>query len=196
MLNAWRQNHFVVSFAVGVIVFAGVNPFVQAGSNSGMVNFSATFVGGSCEIGTSKPQVIFNGGEGIQPATIASSPPKESFNLTLSKCSGWGNTPKITVSGESTVLYGPALFRDPGPESASEGYGILLSTEGNNSFQPNINLAQNKLITTRNWAKATQLNTIDPTLPIVAQLTCGNCNYSGRQGGDLIATVTFNFVYE
>ncbi|WP_195848306.1 MULTISPECIES: fimbrial-like protein [Providencia] len=176
--------------------FSCIRTVPAGGSDSALINFSAVFVGGSCVISTSETQIIFGSGDLISPATIVSSPPQTSFNVVLSSCSGQGLTPKITISGESTVLYGPALFRDPMPVSASEGYGILLSTSGNSSFNSNENLAQNKIISVKNWSTQTQLSDLDTILPVKAELTCGNCDYSGRSSGDLQATVTFNFVYD
>lgn len=166
-----------------------------AGSDSSVINFSAVFVGGSCDISTSVPQIVFGGGEAIRPADIISSPPQESFDVVLSNCTGQGLTPKITVSGESTMLFGPVLFRDA-VASSSNGYGIQLSTAGNNSFNANMNLAQTKTISAKNWNTSMQLSELDTTLPVMAVLTCGNCDYSERQGGDLIASVTFDFVYD
>lgn len=173
---------------------SGGSPAV-AGSDSALINFSAVFVGGGCDISTSVPQIVFGGGDAIRPADIISSPPQETFDVVLSQCAGEGLTPKITVSGESVTLYGPVLFRNAA-ESASKGYGILLSTGGNSSFNANANLAQTKTISAKNWNTGTQLSELNTTLPVTAVLTCGNCDYSERQGGDLIASVTFDFVYD
>lgn len=168
----------------------------MAGTDSSTINFSAVFVGGSCDISTSSAEIVFGGGQPIAPADIINAPPQVSFDLTLANCTGAGLTPKITITGNSTTLFGPALFRSPMPDSASDGYGILLSTLGNGSFNANANLAQTKRISAKSWDTATDLATLDPTLPITATLTCGNCDYSGRRSGDLIASVTFDFVYD
>lgn len=194
--NIIHQGRAVLCVTVVLMsLFGAIRP-AAAGSDSAVINFSAVFVGGSCEITTSVSEIVFGGGELIEPADIVNTPPQEAFNLTLAGCSGWGLTPKITVTGESTTLFGPALFRSPMPESASDGYGILLSTPGNNSFSANTNLAATKAITATNWDTDTELSGLDTTLPVTATLTCGNCNYSGRRSGDLIASVTFNFVYD
>lgn len=166
-----------------------------AGSDSAVINFSAVFVGGGCDISTSVSQIVFGGGETIRPADIISSPPQESFDVVLGNCTGGGLTPKITVSGESMLLNGQPLFRDAAA-SSSKGYGIQLSTAGNNSFNANTNLAQTKTISAKNWNTGTSLSELDTTLPVMAVLTCGNCDDSERQGGDLIASVTFDFVYD
>ncbi len=187
--------------AVMTAVFMFVLPFcclrpAWAGSASAVLNFSAVFVGGGCDISTSDAEIIFGGGDPIMPSDIISSPPQASFNLTLSSCSGYGLTPKINVAGESTTLFGPALFRSSA-DSASDGYGILLATAGNESFSENTNLAASKVITAKSWDTGTTLSssTLDTTLPVTATLTCGDCTYS-RRSGDLIATVTFDFVYD
>lgn len=177
------------------LLFCAARP-VPAVSDSAVINFSAVFVGGSCDISASVTEIIFGGGELIEPAEIVSNPPQAVFDLTLNNCSGEGLTPKITVTGESTTLFGPALFRSPMPASASDGYGILLSTAGNNSFSANTNLAATNIITAKNWDTGSQLSGIDTTLPVTAMLTCGSCDYSERRSGDLIASVTFNFIYD
>ncbi len=167
----------------------------SAGSASGVINFSTVFLPGTCDISASVPEIIFGGGELISPLDIINTPPQVSFDLTLNNCSGAGLTPKITVTGDSTTLFGPALFRSPMPASASDGYGILLSTPGNSSFSENKNLAATKVILAKNWNVSNQLSGIDSTLPVTATLTCGTCDYNGRRSGDFIASVTFDFVY-
>lgn len=173
-----------------------VQQAVAGSASSGEITFSARFVGGGCNISASVSEVVFGGGELIDPAEIISAPPQAEFDLTLSNCSGEGLLPKITVTGTSTTLFGPALFRSPMPASASDGYGILLSTTGNSSFNANTNLAATNVITAKNWNVSSQLSGLDTTLPVVATLTCGTCDYSGRQSGDMIASVTFDFVYD
>lgn len=194
--NIIHQGRAVLCVTVVLMsLFGAIRP-AAAGSDSAVINFSAVFVGGSCDIRASVAEVVFGGGDLIEPADIVSSPPQASFDLTLSNCSGYGLTPKITVTGESTTLFGAALFRSAMPESASDGYGILLSTTGNNSFSANTNLAADKVITAAKWDTDTQLSGLDTTLPVTAVLTCGDCSYSGRRSGDLIASVTFDFVYD
>ncbi|EKT62036.1 fimbrial protein [Providencia burhodogranariea] len=175
----------------------GVVTTASAGSASSSFNFTATFVGGSCAINV-RENIQFNGGDlllstEIEEQAVAAT---ETFDLTLSKCAGWGLTPSIKVSGKTTTSFGPALFRDALGERDSNGYGILLTTAGNASFDLNNNLAANGVIPAKNWSTSNQLSSIETTLPMVATLTCGDCNYAGRQGGEFKATVTFDFVYE
>ncbi|MEM8325522.1 fimbrial-like protein [Morganella morganii] len=194
--NIIRLGYAVLCITGLLLSVFGIMRPAAAGSDSAVINFSAVFVGGSCEISASVPEIVFGGGELIEPDEIVSNPLPTAFNLTLTGCGGWGLTPKVTVSGESTTLFGPALFRSSMPESASDGYGILLSTLGNNSFNANTNLADTKVITAKNWSMDTDLSGLDTILPVTATLTCGDCNYSGRRSGDLIASVTFDFVYD
>lgn len=196
-------SQLVQNYAVRYIIFfiliasASVVPQgIAATASSGTTNFTVTFGGGTCAMSASVSEIIFGGGELIAPSEIVNNPPQANFQLSLSQCSGLGLTPKIKISGQSTTLFGPALFRSPVPESASDGYGILLSTSGNTSFNANQNLAETKLITAKNWSSNNQLSDIDASIPLTATLTCGNCNYSGRRSGDLIASVTFDFVYD
>lgn len=184
-----------ITTIIFVTLFCIARP-AAAGSASGVINFSAVFVGGTCDISASVSEIIFGGGELIAPVDIVNAPPQTSFDLTLNNCSGSGLTPKITVTGDSTTLFGPALFRSPMPASASDGYGILLSTPGNSNFSGNENLAATKVILAKNWNVNNELSGIDITLPVTATLTCGTCDYIYRQSGDLIASVTFDFVYD
>jgi type 1 fimbria pilin len=183
------------------LLLGGGSVTVYAGTASTVFNFTATFVGGSCDI-SAPASVQFNGGNAFSSNEIEQkvAATTESLTLTLSGCSGWGLTPAINVSGQTTTeLGGESLFRDVmGPVDA-KGYGILLQTEGNGVFAPNANLAQSGKITPINWDSDAKLNTlsgVSATVPLTATLTCGNCNYAGRQGGEFKATVTFDFVYE
>lgn len=160
------------------------------------VNFSALIAyEGSCEIKVPEP-IKFNNGEAILPSVIESSAPEKTVDLTLSKCQGIGVKPKIGLSGTSTAEYGPELFRDP-VASTAVGYGILLRTNGNSTFQANSNLAKNKaILAVPDWSSDTSLTTINGKLPLIATLTCGDCNFDRRMGGSLEANITFEFLYE
>lgn len=179
------------------VVLCGFVTTALAESASSSFNFTATFVGGSCEIDVLE-NIQFNGGDlllstEIEEQAVAAT---NAFDLTLTKCAGWGLTPSIKVSGSTTTNFGPTLFRDALGERGSNGYGVLLKTAGNASFGLNNNLAANGVISAKNWSANNQLSSIETTLPMVATLTCGDCNYAGRQGGEFKATVTFDFVYE
>lgn len=184
----------VIGIGSGLI---GVNCTVYADSVNATLNFTTTFVGGSCEI-SAPASIQFNDGNLLMSADIENKTAAtiRSFYLTLSNCSGWGLKPSIRVTGNTTSDFGPPLFRDELGRANSNGYGVLLATTGNESFLGNNNLAKKNIITASDWDPSAKLNVVDISLPIVATLTCGNCNYSGRQGGDFKATVTFDFVYE
>nr|WP_282553537.1 fimbrial protein [Providencia sneebia] len=163
-----------------------------------IVEFSAQIAyEGSCDI--SVPiSIAFNNDDPILPSQIeaADSVAKQTFNLTLANCKGIGVTPKIAVIGTSSTDYGKALFIDSS-DSTSVGYGILLQTNGNATFKENQNLAENKMISvSSSWDTSTNLKTIEGTLPMTATVTCGDCNASGRIGGELKASVTFDFQYD
>lgn len=190
----------ILSKVIGIFFFTVVNSnlaFAVAGNANSNIYFKATFVGGACEI--TAPSVIqFNGGEIIMPTEIRQKLSKtiENFNLILSNCSGLGLIPTITVSGESTTDLGIAVFRNTPSQTDADGYGILLSTIGNNSFVANNNLAVENIIHSKDWDYNNSLSSIDKTLPMKAILTCGNCNSTTQRGGDFNATITFNFSYE
>lgn len=188
----------------GLTFLSSANVF--AGSTSGIFHFDAEFVGGGCEISSDAATIQFNGGNPILPseieaATLAGSAKTlKTFNIKLTGCNGWGLIPKIQVTGEKTTDFGSNLFRNNTALTAndSNGYGLLLTTKGNSTFQENSNLASHNTITVKSdWGTASRdLNTIDKTLPISAVLTCGDCNYGKRQGGKFTATVTFDFIYD
>lgn len=175
----------------------GISPAVFAGTATSVFNFQAVFVGGGCDI-SAPASVKFNNGNAFSSLEIEqeTAATNETFDITLSNCAGWGLTPSIKVSGAQTSEFGQPLFRDVmGPVDAN-GYGILLKTDGNSTFSPNLNLAENGVISASDWSMDNQLDTVNTTLPMVASLRCGDCSYSGRQGGEFKATVTFDFVYE
>ena len=140
--------------------------------------------------------VTFNNSASVRPSQIEVKDEAaiKTSRVTLNGCSGVGLTPKITVSGNVNTSYGEKLFRDT--TSTAVGYGILLSTSGTTYFQANDNLASKNVIAAKNWATTTSLDKINGDIPLSAVLTCGTCTASGRIGGDLKATVTFNFSYD
>lgn len=152
---------------------------------------------GTCSVDV-PATVTFNNFTAVLPTQIEAKDQEaavKTSRITLSGCSGVGLTPKVTVSGNVNTRYGKNLFRDTA--STSVGYGILLATTGSQYFRANDNLATNKTIQAiAGWDKSTQLSAINDNIPLIATLTCGTCATDGRIGGDLKATVTFNFVYE
>ena len=193
------MNGYRSFLMMAMMSFVGLSAPALAGSASATFNFTAMFVGGSCDI--KAPQSIkFNNGSPFSSREIEEgvAATNESFELTLSNCAGWGLTPSIKVSGPKTTDFGEALFRNAGGPIDAKGYGILLATQGNGSFGANLNLAANGTILAKEtWSTDTQLNTVNnTTVPMIATLTCGDCSYALRQGGDLSATVTFDFVYD
>lgn len=161
------------------------------------LNFSAIFVGGSCQI-SAPISIQFNNGNPLMSEDIKNgiNGTKQSFNLILSKCAGWGLTPSILVTGATTTEFGMPLFRDLRNDTDANGYGILLMTEGTTDFNSNQNLANEGMISAKNWGETKKLETLSTSIPIKATLTCGTCDYADRHGGSFKATVTFDFLYE
>lgn len=157
--------------------------------------FYANIVGGGCEI-TAPPTVSIRNGDPIPAEDITTtSDISETFDLTIFGCKGYGLTPSITVEGDTNDASGKDLFVGAG--STSTGYGILLSTDGNSNFDKSDNLATDKKITalaSKDWSKILA-NTLDGTLPLKATVSCGSCTDNNLQGGELTASVTFNFFY-
>jgi type 1 fimbria pilin len=164
-------------------------------ATSATTKISASIVGGGCQI-TAPPTVAIRNGDLIPAEDITTtSDISETFDLTILGCKGYGLEPSITIEGDTNSDSGEALFVSAG--STSTGYGILLSTDGNSNFNQSDNLATDKEIkalTTTNWDK-TFASTLDGTIPLKATVSCGTCTANDLQGGELTASLTFNFFY-
>ena len=182
-------------FALATMLFLSLSA-AQAGSNSQVINFNATFYGGSCEV-TAPPELPFADGAPVADDSIAGDKRFRQFNVTLSGCKGYFMAPKLSVSGNTiTGSGGTLLFADAA--STTKGYGIRLATDGNTRFEANSNTAANGLIKAKNWPAAGNdtVATLDGPLEFKGYLSCGTCTpASGLQGGELKATVTFAFLY-
>ncbi|WP_430247759.1 fimbrial-like protein [Providencia sp. PAZ2] len=164
-------------------------------ATSATTKISASIVGGGCQI-TAPSTVSIRNGDLIPAEEITTtSDISETFDLTILGCKGYGLTPSITIEGETANASGEDLFVST--SSTSTGYGILLSTDGNSNFNQSDNLATNKEITalvTTEWNK-TFASTLDGTIPLKATVSCGTCAANNLQGGELTASLTFNFIY-
>lgn len=167
----------------------------RAGSNSQVINFNATFYGGSCEV-TAPAELPFANGSPVADDSIAGDKRFRQFSVTLSGCQGYFMAPKLSVSGNTITSGGTTLFADAA--STTKGYGIRLATDGNSRFEANSNTAVNGLIKAKNWpaAGSNTATTLNGPLEFKGYLSCGTCTPdSGLQGGELKATVTFAFLY-
>ncbi len=189
--NERTRSTKLVGFMLSGMLFA-LTTSVYAGSSSTTVNFSATLVGGSCQISVDRPSITFSplssstviaaGGDGIDP---------QLFSMTFSDCSGWGLTPKVQIKG-NTFTSGIPLFRnDNAASDYSQGYGVKLVQQGQMAAIANMD----KLIV---GTADQQLNTLNgQTLNFEARLSCGNCTAGpSLKGGNMNATVTLQFIYE
>ncbi len=177
-----------------ILYVAGLWQFAMAASTA-TTEIRAIIVGGGCQI-TVKPNVDIRNGALIPAGDITeNSDISETFDLSLKDCKGYGLTPSITIEGETASISEKELFVNS--NSTSKGYGILLSTEGNDNFNKSDDLVKDKKITaltTKVWSE-TFASTLDGTIPLKATVSCGKCNANNLQGGELIASLTFNFVY-
>ncbi|MTC46108.1 fimbrial protein [Providencia sp. wls1922] len=164
-------------------------------ATSATTKISASIVGGGCQI-TAPSTVSIRNGDLIPAEDITTtSDISETFDLTILGCKGYGLKPSITLEGDTNSDSGEALFVSAG--STSTGYGILLSTDGNSNFNQSDNLATGKEIkplTTTNWDK-TFASTLEGKIPLKATVSCGTCTADNLQGGELTASLTFNFIY-
>lgn len=176
-----------------VLYAAGMGQSAIAATTA-TTKISAAIVGGGCQI-TAPSSVSIRNGELIPAEEITTtSDISETFDLTILGCKGYGLTPSITVEGDSDGASGENLFVSTG--STSTGYGILLSTDGSSNFSPSDNLATDKKITaqTKEWDK-TYAATLNGKIPLKATVSCGTCTANDLQGGELTASLTFNFFY-
>lgn len=193
------QHFHKVKGAAALMGLSALFISMTAGAAStASTEFTATIAyEGACDI-TAPANVSFNGGDAVLPSLIEAGDAvaKKQFDLTLANCQGLGLTPKITLTGTSNTDTGTALFADAA--STSTGYGILLATVGDDNFKANTNLAANKtIVASDDWdATGTSLTALNGTIPMSATISCGDCDAEGRLGGDLVANVTFNFLYE
>ncbi|WP_127959445.1 fimbrial protein [Serratia microhaemolytica] len=190
--NNPTSRRFLSAIAAGLLLSVTHN--VQAaGSSSATVNFSATLVGGTCNVTVDRVTIPFDsvsssviiaaGQTGIDPQLLT---------LSFSDCAGSGGLiPKIQVSG-TTITAGIPLFRNNNAASDySQGYGIRLVQQGQNTAINHLD----KLA----LADINEPISVLESRPLTfeARLSCGSCTPGpGLTGGNLNATVTFQFVYE
>lgn len=190
------SNSFSATALLGV--FALMMSMGAQAETSASTKFTATIgYEGACDIDV-PTQVLFNSGDAVLPSQIEGqdSVAQRSFNLTLSGCQGIGLTPKIVLTGLSNTDTNTPLYLDAA-SSTSKGYGILLATIGNATFDENLNLAAKKMIEVKpGWNTQNNLTTLNGSIPLTATLSCGSCSQAGRIGGGLVANVTFEFQYD
>ncbi len=189
-LSRVRPRMLPAVISAGLLL--GIITTAYAGSAGTTINFSARLVGGTCQIAADRTSIPFSpvssstiigaGTDGVDPQLLT---------LSFSGCSGWGLTPKVQVQG-TTITAGIPLFRTDNQTSTySQGYGVKLVQQGKTAALANLDK-----VTV--GSPEDQLNTLNgQLLTFEARLSCGNCTPgSGVRGGDLNATVTFQFLYE
>lgn len=165
---------------------------IQAGSASAVANFTAAVRGGTCEVALDKTTIQFGtvSSSGIIAAGTDGVSP-QNLTLSFSNCAGWGLTPKIQVAG-TTITSGISLFRNNSAAIGySQGYGVRLVEAG----QTTVINDQDKLTV----GNATDFLTVldQSSVTFEASLSCGSCTAGpGLHGGNLNATITFQFLYE
>lgn len=189
------QRASFLPYILSSILLSGVLPgfilLAFAGSAGTTVNFSATLVGGSCQISAnqtsftfplvSSSTVIAAGTDGIDP---------QLFSISFSGCDGWG-APKVQIKG-NTFTSGIPLFRNESAASDySKGYGVRLIQQGKTAAIGNMD----KVVAGVPDQEFSSLN--GQELNFEARLSCGNCTPGpSLSGGNMNATVTFQFIYE
>lgn len=192
MCQRVRIRPYIFSFILLSGVLAGFTSSAYAGSAGTTVNFSATLVGGSCQISVNRASITFSpvssstviaaGTDGIDP---------QLFSMSFSGCDGWGLTPKIQIKG-NTFTSGIPLFRnDNAASDYSKGYGVKLVQQGKTTALGDMA----KVVAGTPDQQLSVLN--GQTLNFEARLSCGNCTPGpSLSGGNMNATVTLQFIYE
>ncbi len=192
-----RRTLSFFSAMVGLLFPIGEVQAAESASTT--VSFSAFFYGGSCEV-TVPPTVTYNNGAPLLDTTIPNNQPSSQFPLKLSGCKGYFLTPRIVVKGNTFMADNQEqLYADT--TSTTRGYGIKLSTLGNTIFNANDNTAKpgNEVITIKTWTSdgTSDVERLNSTLDFNAVLACGTCTEGDNlQNGELIATITFSFLYD
>lgn len=186
-----RKPIFV--FLLPVISLTAANCAVAATSAS--TEFTATIVGGTCDITVPATVSINKGAVLPSEDIIAGNSPVESFDLKLAGCKGYGLTPEITLEGDVDNASGMPLFLTN--TSSTKGYGILLAFDGNSNFKASTNLAADlKLAAASKTWSTTMASVLNGNIPLKAAVSCGSCAADADiQGGELKANVTFKFAY-
>ncbi|WP_235895009.1 fimbrial protein [Yersinia rochesterensis] len=163
----------------------------QAGSTTATVNFTATFVNGTCQIAVDRPTIDFGS---ISASDIVASGSSgeglQQFTVSFFDCSSaTGLTPKLKVTGTS-FKSGITLFRNTNvANDYSQGYGVRILRQGQTTP-----ITDGGVFTL--GTKTTQLSDLNGTsLVSDVSISCGDCSQA-RKGGNLNATVTFQFIYE
>ena len=166
----------------------------QAGRSSSEVNFSATFVAGTCDITVSPENITWGSvpSARIRQAGEAGTEP-HTLTIRYQNCNGYGITPRLIITGD-TIQKGIPLFtrtNNTGAENAG-GYGVRLVALSNKD----IALDDNASIYV--GIPGNQLSALEQTpTEFRASLSCGKqCMDSSLHGGAFAATVTFRFFYE
>ncbi|QXA57392.1 fimbrial protein [Providencia rettgeri] len=187
----FSTNNIGAILVAGYVLF-GVAPLSQAGTGSTQLNFTATFVNGTCDISTNRgataaSAISWSG----TPADVAGGVlSNENFDILFDNCATVvGLTPKLKITGtQITAGAGNLLFRDSG---TSTGYGIKLVKQGST-----VPIVSGDVVVRAGWTAATDnLSTLTgKTETFTAYLSCGSTCGTATPG-DLRAAVKFEFLY-
>ena len=189
------KKSFYLLLIPTVFCAAGLGQSAMADTTAQTI-ISAHIVGGGCQISVDDKVQIRDGNLIPADEIMPDSDISQTFELTIKDCKGYGLTPSITIDGNIDNSSGKWLFVNL--DSKSKGYGILLSTDGNEHFNQSSNLGKDKKITAKkdestDWEHA-YINDFNGKIPLKATLSCGTC--TDNQGGELTASLTFTFVYQ
>lgn len=185
---------------IGLPLLLGVSTLSFAGTGTTQLNFTATFINGTCDIVATPgaAPVVFPPStptEITAPATVGQGIHPQVFDIIFSNCSSvTGLVPKLRITGNQiTQGAGHELFRNA--TSTSNGYGVRLINTAGIPAPSALNIKHNDLITLGANTDNLQTKLNGHHLEFTAYLSCGNCTTIAPTPGSLNAAVTFDFLY-
>ncbi len=197
MLTSLRSTPRVIGTLMSLPLWLGMTSLSHAGTGTTTLNFTATFVQGTCDIYANSATSTNIPLGASSPAAIAAAGSvgvnAEDFAISFANCSNVvGGLPQLKISG-TTITAGPAgneLFRDVAG-TVSTGYGVRVVEKGQT-----VHLKNGDTVNIAGFLATNNLNTLNGTKKdFTASLSCGDCTTLPRTAGALKAAVVFDFVY-
>ncbi len=197
MLTSLCSTTRVMGTLMSLPLWLGVASLSHAGTGTTTLNFTATFVQGTCDIYANSATSTSVSFPSASPAAIAAAGSTgvnaTNFEINFANCTDVvGGLPQLKITG-TTINAGPAgneLFRDVAG-TASTGYGVRVVENGKT-----VHLKNGDILAFSGFTTLQNLNTLNGTKKdFTASLSCGDCTTLPRTVGTLKAAVVFDFVY-
>ena len=181
-------------------LLAGMAGISNAGTGTSVLNFTATFFHGTCDIAASTGSTTITfppstPSDVTAPAIVGEGIHPQIFNIQFSNCSSTtGLVPKLKITGNQiTQGAGHDLFRNAA--SISTGYGVRLINTAGIPTPSSLNIKNGDEITLGATTDNLKTKLDGSSLQFTAYLSCGDCTTITPNPGSLSAAVTFDFLY-